>query len=97
MQEIRVGIIGATGYTALEVARLLLQHPCAKVAAATSRADDGKSLADVHPSLAGRVAVSVQTLDPVRLADQCDVAMSCLPHGASAETVQAVPSRCSNS
>lgn len=91
--SIRVGIVGATGYTALEVARLLLQHPQAEVVAATSRADAGKPLAEVHPSLAGRTDVQIETLDAQRLADQCDVAMCCLPHGASAETVRQLVDR----
>ena len=87
MTKTRVGIVGATGYTALEVARLLTQHPGAEVVAATSRSDAGRLLADIHPSLAGRCAVEVETLDAKTLADKCDVAMCCLPHGASAETV----------
>tara|TARA_R110002073_G_scaffold107448_10_gene242160 strand:+ start:2114 stop:3121 length:1008 start_codon:yes stop_codon:yes gene_type:complete len=83
---LRVGIVGATGYTALEVARLLLAHPEAELVAATSRAEDGKSIAEIHPSLAGRCDVPIETLDPAALAKKCDVVMSCLPHGASAET-----------
>lgn len=90
MINIRVGIVGATGYTALEVARLLQQHPGAEVVAATSRADAGKSLAEVHPSLAGRCEVQVESLDAEKLAAECDVAMCCLPHGASAETVRSL-------
>lgn len=88
MPQIRVGIIGATGYTALETARLLIQHPDATLTVATSRADAGKPLANVHPSLTGRCDVQMETLDPESLAERCDVAMCCLPHGASAETVQ---------
>lgn len=88
MSELRVGIVGATGYTALEVARLLLQHPEAKLVAATSRAEAGKPLASVHPSLAGRCDIEMETLDAASLASKCDVVMCCLPHGASAETVR---------
>ncbi|TWU43106.1 N-acetyl-gamma-glutamyl-phosphate reductase [Novipirellula aureliae] len=84
--KIKVGIIGATGYTALEVARLLQSHPNAEIVAATSRAEDGKSLAEIHPSLAGRLDVPIEMLDAQRIAKKCDVVMSCLPHGASAET-----------
>ena len=64
-----------------------MQHPHATVVAATSRADAGKSLAEIHPSLARRCDVTVEELDASRLASRCDVAMCCLPHGASAETV----------
>jgi N-acetyl-gamma-glutamyl-phosphate reductase len=85
---IRVGIVGATGYTALEVARLLLHHPQAELVAATSRSDAGKQLAAVHPLLTGRCDVTIETLDAKRLARQCDVVMCCLPHGASAATVR---------
>ncbi len=93
MTNIRVGIVGATGYTALEVARLLMQHPHASVVAATSRGEVGKSLAEIHPSLTARCEVEIEALDAEKLADQCDVAMCCLPHGASAETVQQLVTR----
>jgi len=66
-KQIRVGIVGATGYTALEVARLLDQHPAAKIVAATSRAEVGSPLAKVHPSLTGRVDVQIESLDPAAL------------------------------
>lgn len=85
---IRVGIVGATGYTALETARLLIQHPTAKIVAATSRADAGKPLCDVHPSLSGRVDVQLSELDCESVAKNSDVVMCCLPHGASAATVK---------
>ncbi|MDB4810037.1 N-acetyl-gamma-glutamyl-phosphate reductase [bacterium] len=88
MSQIRVGIVGATGYTALELARLLIQHPHATVVAATSRGDSGKQLAEVHPSLAGRIDLEITQLDAKRLAGECDVVMCCLPHGASAQTVR---------
>ena len=61
--SIRVGIVGATGYTALETARVLLRHPQAQLVAATSRNDAGKPLAQVHPSLANRCDVLIETLD----------------------------------
>lgn len=85
---IRVGIVGATGYTALEAARLICKHPEADLVAATSRADAGKMLADVHPSLTGRCDVRIDTFEADKMASQCDVVLCCLPHGASAETVR---------
>lgn len=86
--NIKVGIVGVTGYTALEAARVLSTHPNAQVVGATSRADAGKPLAEVHPSLAGRLDVQIETLDASALAERCDVVMCCLPHAASAETVR---------
>lgn len=88
MNPIRVGIIGATGYTALETARLLLDHPSAKVVVATSRHDAGKPLAAIHPSLSGRLDTQITELDIKKICEACDVVMCCLPHGASAETVK---------
>jgi N-acetyl-gamma-glutamyl-phosphate reductase len=85
---IRVALIGSTGYTALEVARLLLSHGGAELTVATSRSDEGKPLSEIHPSLAGRCDLALQAFDPARIAEQADVAMCCLPHGASAESVR---------
>ncbi len=86
--KIRVGIIGATGYTALETFRLLLRHPQAQVTVATSRSEVGQSIAQVHPLLAGMSSLTVTAYDAAAIAKQCDVAMCCLPHGASAESVR---------
>ncbi len=88
MTKIKVGIVGATGYTALEAARLLVGHPQAELIAATSRAEEGKTLAEIHPSLSGRCDIAIESLDAKAIAKKCDVVMCCLPHGASAETVR---------
>lgn len=88
MSSIRVGIVGATGYTALEAARLLATHPEADLVAATSRSEVGQPLASIHLSLAGRCEITITEFDAAAMAAQCDVVMCCLPHGASAETVR---------
>lgn len=85
---IRVALIGSTGYTALEVARLLLAHREAELTVATSRSDTGKPLSEIHPSLAGRCDIALQAFDPNEIAKHADVAMCCLPHGASAQSVK---------
>jgi len=86
--SLSVALVGTTGYTGLEVARLLLGHPQADLVVATARAEAGKSIAEVHPSLVGRLELPLEELDPEAIARRCDVAMCCLPHGASAETVK---------
>lgn len=88
MTQVKVGVVGATGYTALEAARLLCSHPDANLVLATSRADAGKPLCEVHPSLAGRLDLNIQSFNADQVASSCDVVMCCLPHGASAETVK---------
>ena len=55
---IKVGIVGGTGYTGVELLRLLATHPEVKLTAITSRKEDGLPVADMFPSLRGRVAVS---------------------------------------
>jgi len=84
---IRVAIVGASGYTAMEAVQWLLKHPQVQIVAATSRQADGSMIADMHPSLVRRLRLPVEDLTPVQIAERCDVAMSCLPHGASANIV----------
>lgn len=82
----RVAILGGTGYTALELCRILLQHPHAEITALTSRTETAH-VADVHPSLAGRLDLRLENLSPPQLAERADVVFGCLPHVASMETV----------
>lgn len=93
MKPIRVGILGATGYTALESIRLLLTHPQARITAVTSRQEEGQPISAIHPQLAGRLDLRLTSPDPEQIAEQCDVAFCCLPHGASAETVRQLADR----
>ena len=81
-----VAIIGGTGYTACELARLLLRHPEAEIVAMTSRTDH-RPVGQVHPALDGRLDLSLEDLDPAALARRAEVAFCCLPHVASMETV----------
>ncbi len=52
-EMIRVGLVGVTGYTGMELARLLTGHPNMKLTAATSRTEAGKLLGDLYPFLNG--------------------------------------------
>ncbi len=87
---IRVGIVGCSGYTAIECIKLLLRHPGVQIVAATSRQADGSTIADMHPILYQRLDLVVEDLSPSAIAQRCDVALCCLPHGASAPIVSAV-------
>lgn len=79
---IKVGIVGATGYTGVELLRLLAQHPKAEITAVTSRQEDGMPVADMFPSLRGHVDAVFQTPDNAQL-DQCDVVFFATPHGVA--------------
>ncbi len=84
---IKAAIVGCSGYTAIEAIKLLLRHPNAQITAATSRQADGSTLADMHPQLTNRLNLLVEDLTPEQIAERCDVAFCCLPHGASAPIV----------
>ncbi|RMF40914.1 MAG: N-acetyl-gamma-glutamyl-phosphate reductase [Planctomycetota bacterium] len=84
---IRVGIMGATGYTAIEAIRILLRHPHVELMAATSRQAGGTALGDLHPQFNGRTNLMVEDLTPQETAERCDLVLCCLPHAASAPIV----------
>ena len=77
---IKVGIVGGTGYTGVELLRLLAQHPSVELAAITSRGEAGTPVADMFPSL--RRAVSLKFSDPKEAPlDSCDVVFFATPNG----------------
>ncbi len=78
-----VAIVGASGYAALELIRILLRHPAARIAIATSRADESPRLDAIHPSLAGRTDLNCTAFDAQKIADRCQFAFLGLPHAAS--------------
>lgn len=86
-KKVRVAILGATGYTALEAIKLLLRHPGVEIAAATSRSEAGKPISAIHQSLAGRLDLKISELSPTELAEKADCVFSCLPHGVTADLV----------
>ncbi|MEN1681688.1 MAG: N-acetyl-gamma-glutamyl-phosphate reductase [Planctomycetota bacterium] len=83
----RVAIYGASGYTGLELLKLLARHPHAEVTALVSRRDDAGDVEAVHPSLLGLYDLPVERLSVDQVAERADLAFACLPHGASAEVV----------
>ena len=79
---IKVGIVGGTGYTGVELLRLLSAHPGATLTAITSRKEDGLPVADMFPSLRGHVDLAFSAPDKVDL-KQCDVVFFATPHGVA--------------
>ncbi len=79
---IKVGIVGGTGYTGVELLRLLAVHPDVQLTAITSRKEDGLPVADMFPSLRGRVNLAFSAPDKVDL-KQCDVVFFATPHGVA--------------
>ena len=77
---IRVAILGATGYTALELLKLLLRHPSVEITAATSRQEGRPLVSSVHPSLVGRIGLVLEDLSPEEIVERSQCVFSCLPH-----------------
>jgi N-acetyl-gamma-glutamyl-phosphate reductase len=91
---IKVAILGGSGYTALELMKILLRHPTVEILAVTSRQSDTPRVAELHPSLTRRIDLRCEPFNPDRLVSrgvQC--VFSCLPHGASMSTLPALLQR----
>ncbi len=84
---IRVAILGASGYSALELIRILLRHPEVEITALTTRKTESRSVGEVHPSLGGLLHLKVENLSADEIAKRADCVFCCLPHGASAAAV----------
>jgi N-acetyl-gamma-glutamyl-phosphate reductase len=82
-----VAILGASGYTALELIKILLRHPEAEIVAVTSRQEGQPHIAMIHPSLTGRLDLRLEDLSPAEVAARAECVFSCLPHGASAAVI----------
>jgi N-acetyl-gamma-glutamyl-phosphate reductase len=87
---IKVAILGASGYTAVEAIKILLRHPEAKIVAVTSRQEGSPPISTVHPSLVGRLELPLEDLSPEEVGTRADCVFSCLPHCASAELIPQV-------
>lgn len=77
---IKVGIVGGTGYTGVELLRILAQHPRVKLTAITSRSEAGMAVDELFPSLRGHV--NLKFSDPAdAMLDQCDLVFFATPNG----------------
>ena len=86
--KVQVAILGGSGYTAVELMKLLLRHPHAEIVAVTSRQEPGKPVSADHPILSGRLDLPMENFDPDKMkAKGVTCVFGCLPHGASAEAV----------
>jgi len=80
---IRVGIIGASGYTGAESIRIILRHDEAELVYLSALPDECAHVAEVFPQFAGRCDLQIEPLDIDKLSDLADVALCCLPHKVS--------------
>jgi N-acetyl-gamma-glutamyl-phosphate reductase len=86
---IKVGIVGGTGYTGVELLRLLAQHPEVRLEAITSRKEAGMAVSDMFPNLRGRV--SLRFVDPADAPlKTCDVVFFATPNGVAMQEARAL-------
>ena len=83
---VKVGIVGGTGYTGVELLRLLALHEEAEVVAITSRAESGRRVDDLYPNLRGHYELSFSEPDVARLA-ACDIVFFATPHNVAMNLV----------
>jgi len=83
----RIAILGAAGYTALELIKMLLRHPEVEIVAVTDLQEGRPHVATIHPSLAGRLDLCVERLSPAEVSARAECVFGCLPHGVSASLV----------
>jgi N-acetyl-gamma-glutamyl-phosphate reductase len=82
---LKVAIVGASGYTGVELLRILHCHPEAAVTCVTSERSAGKRISDIYPGLKGRCDLLLENLEPVRVAGKADFIFTALPHKAAME------------
>ena len=80
---VKVGIVGGTGYTGVELLRLLAQHPQAEVVVITSRSEAGLPVADLYPNLRGHYDGLAFSVPDVQTLGACDVVFFATPHGVA--------------
>lgn len=84
---IKAGIVGGTGYTGVELLRILANHPEVELSVITSRGDEGLPVADMFPSLRGIVDVKFTAPDTKALA-ACDVVFFATPHAVAMNSMR---------
>ncbi len=87
VQKVKVGIVGGTGYTGVELLRLLAVHPHVTLTVITSRGDAGTPVADMFPNLRGYVDLAFSDPATANLTD-CDVVFFATPHGVAMSQAQ---------
>lgn len=88
--KIKVSIIGITGYTGLELLRVLQAHPQTELVHLVARQDDPVTLSSIAPQYKGLLDVDVTNTDPLTVAKDSDVVFLCLPHTASQSIVEKI-------
>ncbi|MBU1063584.1 N-acetyl-gamma-glutamyl-phosphate reductase [bacterium] len=87
MNKIRVSVVGASGYTGLELVKILLRHPHVEITNLAVRSDIGTSFSELFPALKGRCDLKCSAIDVSKIADESDVIFFGLPHKTSMDII----------
>ncbi|MDD3293158.1 MAG: N-acetyl-gamma-glutamyl-phosphate reductase, partial [Geobacteraceae bacterium] len=84
---IRVAVVGASGYTGVELLRILHGHPEVEVTCVTSERSAGKVVSEIFPSVRDCFGQTLENLEPGRVAEKADFIFTALPHQAAMAVV----------
>ena len=84
---LKVAVVGASGYTGVELIRILHNHPEVAVTTVTSEQSAGKKISEVFPSLRDRYDLQLEALEPEKIAAKADIVFTALPHKAAMAVV----------
>src|SRR5476649_2810300 len=88
--EVRIAILGASGYSGADLVRLLALHPAARIVSLTGERQAGKTMAEVFPHLGGLDLPRLTKIEEVDWSN-VDVAFCALPHGTTQAVVNTIP------
>src|SRR5690348_15686408 len=86
--RVPVAVLGATGYTGVELLRLLARHPAVEITFLSSEQYRDRSAAEVYPFLEGVVETVLRAPEPAEVAASAEIVFTALPHGAAAGVVK---------
>ncbi len=85
IRRVSVGIVGASGYGGVQLVRLLMDHPELELTYLGGESSAGKSFADLYPHLGHLVKRKIEAVDPVEIAERCEVVFLSLPNGLACQ------------
>lgn len=85
IRRVSVGIVGASGYGGVQLVRLLMDHPELELTYLGGESSAGKFFADLYPHLGHLVKRKIEAVDPVEIAERCEVVFLSLPNGLACQ------------
>lgn len=85
IRRVSVGIVGASGYGGVQLVRLLMDHPELELTYLGGESSAGKPFADLYPHLGHLIKRQIEAVDPVEIAERCEVVFLSLPNGLACQ------------